>query len=93
MESVRNRLMGWGVPSDRIVLITYGETEAIPDNPEDRRVVMFATDQPTRQVVATQLEHRDALIATWTERGSRFQLQNGLGRDVIEPKKSIITRR
>lgn len=94
MESVRNRLMGWGVPSDRIVLITYGEARATaPEDPEDRRVVMFATQQPARAVVANQLEHRDALIATWTERGSILQMQNGIAREVPPPAPSVISRR
>lgn len=75
VHAVRERLMRRGIPSDRIVLITYGERQAIsPDNPEDRRVVMFATDKPVRTVVATQLAHRRALVATWTERGSRLQM-------------------
>jgi hypothetical protein len=74
-QAVRERLMRRGIPSDRIVLITYGEAQAInPDNPEDRRVVMFASDKPVRDVVAAQLGHRHALVATWTERGSRFEM-------------------
>ena len=75
VHAVRERLMRRGIPSDRIVLITYGEMQAIsPDNPEDRRVVMFASDRPVRDVVAAQLGHRRALVATWTERGSRLQM-------------------
>ncbi|MDB4957460.1 MAG: peptidoglycan-associated lipoprotein [Myxococcales bacterium] len=73
-QIVRNHLMGWGVPSDRIVLVIYGESEAIsPDNPSDRRVVMFASDRPTREIVAATLEHRHAQTAVWTQNGSLFQ--------------------
>lgn len=93
MEAVRNRLLAWGVPSDRIVLITYGETRATPtDNPADRRVVMFATTRPVRDVVATQLEHRQALVAAWTERGTMLTLQNGLGRP-LSTSKTAVSRR
>jgi hypothetical protein len=75
VQAVRERLMRRGIPSDRIVLITYGEAQAIaPDNTEDRRVVMFASDKPVRDVVAAQLGYRHALVATWTERGSRLQM-------------------
>jgi hypothetical protein len=75
VNAVRERLMRRGIASDRIVLITYGESQAItPDNPEDRRVVMFASDKPVREVVSAQLGHRHALVATWTERGSRLQM-------------------
>jgi hypothetical protein len=75
VQAVRERLMRRGIPSDRIVLITYGENRAtVPENPEDRRVVMFASDRPVRDVVSAQLGHRHALVATWTERGSRLQM-------------------
>jgi hypothetical protein len=75
VAAVRERLMRRGIPSDRIVLITYGESRAIdPENPEDRRVVMFASDKPVRAIVSAQLGHRHALVATWTERGSRLQM-------------------
>lgn len=93
VAAVRNRLLQWGVPSDRIVLITYGETRAAtPDNPADRRVVMFATKQPVREVVAMQLENRQALVAAWTERGSMLTLQNGLGRP-LSTSKTAVSRR
>jgi len=81
VAAVRERLMRRGISSDRIVMLTYGESTAIvPENPEDRRVVMFATDRPVRQVVTAQLEKRRAIVATWTERGSMLQLQNGANR-------------
>jgi len=83
LSNVRSRLLKLGINSDRIVMITYGETEAhVPENPNDRRVVMFATAMPVRAVVNASLNHRQALVATWTERNSLMQLQHGLGRPV-----------
>jgi hypothetical protein len=89
MHIVRERLMAAGVSNDRIVLIAYGAAGAsAPNNPEERRVVMFATDQPVRDVVATQIEHRDALVAAWVEQGAVLTLRSG----DAQPS-GIITRR
>ena len=83
LNTVRTRLIKSGIPSDRIVMITYGETEAHnPHNPSDRRVVMFATALPVRDLVTASLSHRQALVATWTQNNSLMQLQHGLGRPV-----------
>jgi outer membrane protein OmpA-like peptidoglycan-associated protein len=80
IQSVRKRLLRDGIASDRIVMITYGETQAItPDNPNDRRVVMFASNRPVRDIVTAQLDYRHALIASWTERGALMRMQNGVG--------------
>jgi outer membrane protein OmpA-like peptidoglycan-associated protein len=89
MHIVRERLMAAGVSNDRIVLIAYGsQGSSEPNNPEERRVVMFATDEPVRDVVATQIEHRDALLAAWVEQGAVLTLRSG----DAEPS-GIITRR
>jgi outer membrane protein OmpA-like peptidoglycan-associated protein len=89
MHIVREQLMAAGVANDRIVLIAYGSAAASdPNNPEERRVVMFASDQPVRDVVATQLEHRSALLAAWVEQGAVLTLRSGDG----EPT-GIISRR
>lgn len=78
MQAVKQRLIAWGLPSDRVVLVTYGEALAtIPNNPEERRVVMFVTDRPLRQVVTQQLEFRHALVANWTERGRQLTARFG----------------
>lgn len=78
IQAVRDRLMAWGIKADRIIMITYGEQEAIdPDTPADRRVVMFATRQAPQAVIAQQLEHRDVIVATWTDRNSLITLQPG----------------
>lgn len=83
LNTVRMRLIKNGIASDRIVMITYGETEAHnPENPNDRRVVMFATAQPVRDVVAASLNYRQALVATWTQNDSLMQAQHGLGRPI-----------
>jgi hypothetical protein len=90
-QAVRERLMRRGIASDRIVLITYGEAQAItPENPEDRRVVMFASDKPVRDVVSAQLGHRHALVATWTERGSRLQMMSDAA---LPPATTAVSRR
>jgi outer membrane protein OmpA-like peptidoglycan-associated protein len=91
-QIVRNHLMGWGVPSDRILLVIYGEAEAIiPDNPSDRRVVMFASDRPTKEIVAGSLENRHARTAVWTQRGTLFQENKTFGS--AAPHETIATRR
>lgn len=91
MAAIRNRLLGWGIAADRIVMITYGEREAIdPENPNDRRVVMFATKQAPQAVIASQLEHRSVIVATWTDRNSLIQLQPG-GKPPVA--RSVISRR
>lgn len=81
INTVRSRLLRRGVHSDRIVMVTYGETEATyPENPNDRRVVMFATTLPVRAVVNASLDRRLALVAMWTDRKTVMQLQHGIGR-------------
>jgi outer membrane protein OmpA-like peptidoglycan-associated protein len=93
VAAVRERLMRRGISSDRIVLITYGEAQAIaPDNVEDRRVVMFASDKPVREVVSAQLGYRRALVATWTERGSRLQMLSDAAFDT-QARPSAVSRR
>jgi outer membrane protein OmpA-like peptidoglycan-associated protein len=94
MNAVRQRLLGWGVSSDRIVMLTYGEEQAgIPYNPEDRRVVMFTTQAPVRDVVNAQLAYRHALVATWTDRGQQVQQMSDLGRSVLSPTATATARR
>lgn len=76
IQAVRNRLIAWGVKADRIVMITYGEEEALdPGHLNDRRVVMFASTQLPQQIIAQQLEHRDVIVAVWTDRDALMQLQ------------------
>lgn len=91
VEAVRHHLMSWGIHSDRIVMVIYGDTEATkPENPTQRRVVMFASDRPVRQIAAASLDHRRALAAVWTDRGTLFQEHNGLGE---KPAAAVASRR
>jgi len=36
---------------------------------------MFATRELPQQIIAQQLEHRDVIVATWTDHNSLMQLQ------------------
>ncbi len=75
-ESVRQQLMVHGIPSDRILLVIYGEADATDDvNINDRRVVMYASDRPTKEIVTASLDHMHARVALWTQRGTLFQEQ------------------
>jgi hypothetical protein len=75
-EIVRHHLMAWGIPSDRILLVIYGEADATDDvNINDRRVVMYASDRPTKEIVTASLDHMHARAAVWTQRGTLFQEQ------------------
>ena len=93
MEAVRQRLLASGIKSDRIVLITFGENEAMSlDNPlfpADRHVTMHATLLAPRQVVAMVKENRPAIVATWTERGALMRVEQGWA----PPTKTITVRR
>lgn len=72
-DLVRNHLIGQGISSDRIVLVIYGETGARPGGfPLDRRVVMWATEQPVAAIIDASEQRRNALSAIWTERGRLF---------------------
>lgn len=45
----RNHLIALGVPSDRMLLVIYGEAAARREaHPLDRRVVLYATERPAR---------------------------------------------
>lgn len=93
MAAVRNRLMGWGISPDRIIMVTYGEREAMADlNDADRRVVLFATQLDPRAVIAMQLHNRDVIVATWTDRGALRQLEPG-GNPPIERRPSTAVSR
>jgi outer membrane protein OmpA-like peptidoglycan-associated protein len=67
-NTVRNALLQRGISGDRIVVAVYGELFADPaGNPLDRRVVMYTTDRPTRELAAYVVDSKMALSATWTE--------------------------
>jgi len=86
ISAVRSRLLLRGISNDRVINITYGEAEADdPLDPGDRRVVMFATRQSPRAVIAQQFAARDVIIATWTDRTSFLTLQ--------PPERDVVGRR
>lgn len=90
-QIVRNHLMGWGVPSDRIVIVVYGASDAMdPENPSDRRVVMFASDRPVHEIVAGSLDHERAQTAVWTDRNTLFQEHKTPG---VEPRRDTTASR
>ena len=82
MAVVRQRLLQHGIASDRVVMITFGEREAMElENPlhaADRKVVMYATTLAPQQVVAVVRENRPAIVASWTQRGALMQVTSGL---------------
>lgn len=75
-EAVRGQLETRGIPADRIVVLV-GAATRLDAGP---RVVMFASDQPRRMIVDAALEGGHAVAARWTDRGTEFQLREGLGR-------------
>jgi hypothetical protein len=79
IQTVKRRLLLEGVDTDRIVTVTYGERQArYPSNAGDRRVVMFATTLTPTAIVADALDERGAILAAWTDRGSRIEIYNGI---------------
>ncbi len=72
-DLVRNHLVALGVPTDRIMMVVYGEAEAqLVTSPIDRRVVMFATRDSTDRILAKSLRRGQALMAAWTRQGVLF---------------------
>jgi len=81
-QTVRDHLAFRGVKPDRIVLVVYGETVAHPDaEPLDRRVVMYATDQPVQTVVSDALERKHALSAVWIQQRALYVQSRGRPRE------------
>jgi hypothetical protein len=75
IDAVRHRLMANGIPSDRIVMLTFGE-RAMLENPAERRVRMYATTLSPQAVIA--LTPRNAgIVAQWTDNGAMMTMRNG----------------
>jgi hypothetical protein len=93
MAVVRERLRQRGIPSDRLLMLTYGELGAMPEtNPlhgADRKVVMYSTELPPQTLVAMAKANRPALIATWTDRGTLYRVEQ----KVVTASKPIMVRR
>jgi len=78
IDAVRQRLLAWNVDRDRIVMIAYGERDAVaPLDPSDRNVVMFATRMPPEDVVAAQVAARPTVVATWSVDGTLHEVEPG----------------
>ena len=68
-QIVKNHFMSWGIASDRIVLVIFGKDDAIvPDNPSDRRVVMYATTDSPDVIAADHLANTRAEAIVWTDK-------------------------
>ena len=93
MDVIRRRMLQHGIANDRMLMITFGENEAMPvENPlfgADRHVTMYATRLVPQQVVAVVRENRPAIVATWTDRGALMRVEHGLN----TPTKTITVRR
>ncbi len=73
-QRVRDQLVRDGVSRERIVLVNYGDVGAQPDfNPNDRRVVLFASTQSIDELAEASLV-RGAVAVAWTAKnGSTFR--------------------
>ncbi len=94
IAAVRERLIRQGVATDRIIMVNFGDREAMAeDNPlagADRHVVMYATELSPRAVVAMIDESdRPAIAASWVQDGALMQLRDGLQ----TPTRTVIGRR
>lgn len=87
INTVRNRLMQHGLSSDRIVLVVYGERQAL-EKPADQRVLMYSTKLSPDAVAAASLETGAPVAAMWTVRGQVKVVQPG-----SQPPKVIATRK
>ena len=80
VERVRRYLVQRGVDTDRIMLVVMGSMGANRiEDPNDRRVVMFASPLPIRVLATAELDSKRPLTVAWTDRGSRLEEQKGLG--------------
>ena len=78
---VRNHLMSWGISGDRVVILVGHDRTA--------NLTMFASDRPVRQIVTAALDHRGDTAAVWTDRGTLFQEEQGLG----QPRHEAVATR
>lgn len=79
ITTVRDRLLADGIGSDRIIMMSYGDLAAIePANPNDRRVVMYATKMSPKAVVAATFAFRAPIVASWTDQNLLIQQGPGV---------------
>ena len=87
-RQVRLHLLAYGIPSDRIMIVVFGESEAqARPNPIDRRVVIYATHDALPNIVRASLGRGKALSVTWTRNGVLFTETHG-----ARPPETIATR-
>ncbi|HEY5946848.1 MAG TPA: OmpA family protein, partial [Kofleriaceae bacterium] len=93
VAAVRAHMMRHGIASDRIMMVNFGDREAMDEHNQlfgaDRRVVMYATTLSPRAVAAVIRENRPAIATAWTERGAMIRVDN----DVNQPTKTVTGRR
>lgn len=76
--AARAHLVGLGVPSDRLVLVVYGEVAArAARDPLARRVVLYATELAPRAIAIASIDRKRALGAVWVDRGAQLSLERG----------------
>lgn len=83
MDAVRHRMLQHGIVGQRIMMINFGDREAMDETDPlagaDRKVVLYATQLSPQAVAALVRENRPAITATWVDdRGALMQLTNGL---------------
>jgi outer membrane protein OmpA-like peptidoglycan-associated protein len=78
-DMVRQHLIGYGISSDRIMLIVFGEAQAKSTaSPIDRRVVLYATPERLEDHAQRVLKRHRALHAMWTKKGVQFTETHGV---------------
>jgi outer membrane protein OmpA-like peptidoglycan-associated protein len=82
--TARSHLIGLGVPSQRIVLVVYGEVGARGTvDPLSRRVVLYATDRSPSEIATASLDRKRALSAVWVERDALISEQRATRPEVV----------
>jgi peptidoglycan-associated lipoprotein len=81
MVAVRDRMVQHGIAADRIMLVNFGDREAMDERNElmgaDRKVVLYATKLSPQAVAAMVRENRQLVVAVWMENGALMQLREG----------------
>jgi outer membrane protein OmpA-like peptidoglycan-associated protein len=89
-ETVRHRLIAAGIASDRIVVVVFGERRACSgEAADDRTVIIYASEQPVREIALASLDYRHAEVAVWTQGGALIQEQ----KTGTEPPREVIASR
>ena len=89
--AARRHLMGLGVPSDRLVIVVYGEAVARGQrDPLSRRVVMYASDRSPAEIAAASIDRKRALSAVWIEQDALYSQRRALER---APERVIVGTR